>query len=48
MQADPDRDGVVIVPIGMALILVDNRRVPDDGRSFGPIPLTSIKWAKSG
>ncbi len=47
-QADPDRDGVVVVPIGMALILVDNRRVPDDSRSFGPIPLTSIKWAKSG
>ena len=47
-QVDPDRDGVVTVPIGMALILVDNRRITDDSRSFGPIPLSSIKWAKSG
>ena len=46
-QVDPEHDGVVVVPVGMALILVDNRRITDDSRSFGPIPISSIKWAES-
>jgi signal peptidase I len=47
-QVDPERDGVVVVPVGMALILVDNRRFNDDSRTFGPIPIAAIEWAKSG